>query len=206
MKIAIIDYGVGNPGSVLNMFKRIGVDAYISDNPRGICNAQKLILPGVGSFDTGMLNLNNSGLLPDLNRLVMIEKRPILGICLGMQLMTNTSEEGALPGLGWIDAETVKFKFDSFHNFKIPHMSWNLASVRKENILFDEEKSEKKFYFVHSYYVKCNDDSDILTETNYGINFTSSFQRENIVGVQFHPEKSHRFGFRFMENFAKVFN
>lgn len=205
MKIAIVDYGAGNPASVQNILRKIGVDSCVSQSPKEIADAQKLILPGVGSFDPGMAQLKSSGLVPVLNELILEQKRPILGICLGMQLMTKGSEEGNLPGLGWLDAETLKFSFDPTQRLRIPHMGWNVAVVKKPNMLFDTHESEERFYFVHSYHVACRDSGDILTETSYGIEFTSSFQKENIVGVQFHPEKSHRFGYQLLKRFAEDF-
>lgn len=206
MRIVIVDYGTGNPVSVQNMLRKIGVDSYVSHSPKEIADAQKLILPGVGSFDPGMAQLENSGLVPVLNELILEKKRPILGICLGMQLMTKGSEEGNNPGLGWIDAETLRFNFDPSHRIRIPHMGWNVTMVKKPNILFDAHATEERFYFVHSYHVACNDKRDILTETTYGIEFASSFQKDNIVGVQFHPEKSHRFGYQLLKRFAEDFN
>lgn len=205
MKIAIVDYGAGNPASVQNMLRKIGVESVISHDLQEIENAEKLILPGVGSFDSGMNQLRDAGLIPLLNELVLEKQRPILGICLGMQLMTKGSEEGALPGLGWIEADTVRFKFDSSQRLRVPHMGWNVAEAKKPNVLFDPFEPEERFYFVHSYHVSCLDRSDILTETRYGVEFTSSFQKDNIVGVQFHPEKSHRFGYQLLKRFSEVF-
>ena len=204
MKIAIINYGIGNPLSVQNMLRKIGAESYISESPKEILDAEKIILPGVGSFDSGISQLEKRGFVSILNELIMVQKRPILGICLGMQLMTKWSEEGESLGLGWLDAETVKFRFDQSQRLKIPHMGWNLAKAKKNTSLLDEQGSDKRFYFVHSYHVVCNNSSDILTETNYGIKFTSSFKRDNIIGVQFHPEKSHKFGYQFLKRFVEI--
>ncbi len=202
-RILIIDYGMGNLGSIANMLKRIGADAIISGNPDEIEKADKLILPGVGAFDNGMKNLKERGLLDLLNKKVLSEKIPILGICLGIQLFTKKSEEGNLNGLAWLDAETVKFKFDeSDIGLKIPHMGWNNVETMKDSSLFRGLENENKFYFVHSYHVACADRTDILSSTEYGVKFTSSILKENIAGVQFHPEKSHKFGMRLLENFA----
>jgi glutamine amidotransferase len=206
MSIAIVDYGSGNPASVQNMLRKIGVESYVSHLPKEIMRAQKIILPGVGSFDPGMVQLNRSGLASVLNELVLEKNRPILGICLGMQLMSKGSEEGNYPGLGWIDAETRKFSFGTNQHLRIPHMGWNVAVVKKPHPLFDGTESEKRFYFVHSYHVVCRDMGDVLTETSYGIEFASSFHKDNIVGVQFHPEKSHRFGYQLLKRFAEDFN
>ena len=200
--LTIIDYGMGNLGSIANMIKKVGHKCIITSDLEEIKSASKLILPGVGSFDNGMKNLAELGMIEILNQKVLIEKTPILGICLGMQLMTKSSEEGKLAGLGWVDAQTKKFVSDTL---KIPHMGWNLIKHEKSSHLFDECKSEKRFYFVHSYYVGCNNQEDILTDTNYTQDFVSSFEKENIVGVQFHPEKSHKFGMSLLKNFVEKY-
>jgi len=200
--ITIINYGLGNLGSIANMIKKIGGESIITSNPEKILRAKKLILPGVGSFDKGMLNLKDLSLINILNKKVLVEKTPILGICLGMQLMLNSSEEGNETGLGWIDAKTIKF---SANTLKVPHMGWNTVKNIKESKLFDELESEKRFYFVHSYYVKCNDEKDILTTTPYGNDFVSAFEKENLIGVQFHPEKSHKFGMSIIKNFVEKY-
>ena len=203
--ITIIDCGMGNLGSILNMLKKIGVTAVISSNIYDIEEAKKLILPGVGAFDNGMKNLNDRGLIPLINRKVLVDGVPILGICLGMQLFSKRSEEGVLPGLGWIDAETVRFRFNSAGtNLKIPHMGWNFVDIRRENLLFRGMDENPRFYFVHSYHVICNNSSDVLTTTSYGYNFISAVNKENIFGVQFHPEKSHKFGMRLLSNFIAL--
>ena len=196
----IIDYGLGNLGSIANMIKKVGHKCIITSELEEIKKASKLILPGVGSFDNGMKSLKELGMIEVLNQKILIEKTPILGICLGMQLMTQSSEEGKLSGLGWIDAKTKKFVSDTL---KIPHMGWNIIKHQKEPKLFDECKSEKRFYFVHSYCVSCNNQEDILANTNYTQDFVSSFEKENIIGVQFHPEKSHKFGMQLLKNFVE---
>ncbi|WKZ19219.1 MAG: imidazole glycerol phosphate synthase subunit HisH [Candidatus Jettenia sp. CY-1] len=200
--IVLINYGMGNNGSILNMLKKIGIDAIISSHVDDIKKAHKLILPGVGAFDNGMKNLNNLDLTPILHEKVMRDKTPILGICLGMQLLTQKSEEGSLPGLGWIDAQTIKFNHSEL---KIPHMGWNTITVYKQSALFREIYQEPKFYFVHSYHVMCSNENDILTKTFYGYEFVSSIQQENIIGVQFHPEKSHKYGMKLLKNFVENF-
>ena len=202
--ILIIDYGMGNLGSVLNMFKKIGVKAKISSDLKEINEAKKILLPGVGSFDTAMKKINESGLLDVLNKKALIDKIPILGICLGMQLMTNSSEEGKLPGLGWIDAETINFKNTIQKKLKIPHMGWNTCSIVQENELVKNYEDEIKFYFVHSYYVKVNNEKNSLMKTNYDLEFDSAIIKNNLFGAQFHPEKSHKFGMNFFKNFAKI--
>lgn len=198
--IVVIDYGMGNLGSIANMIKKVGYKCVITSDLKEIKKASKLILPGVGSFDNGIKNLAELGMVEVLNQKVLVEKTPILGICLGMQLMTKSSEEGTLAGLGWVDAQTRKFVSDTL---KIPHMGWNIIKHKKESKLFDECESEKRFYFVHSYCVSCNQKVDILTNTNYIQDFVSSFEKENIVGVQFHPEKSHKFGMSLIKNFVE---
>jgi len=203
--IVIIDYGLGNLGSIKNMLKRIGVESAISDAEAEIARADKLILPGVGSFDRAMANLHESGLIPLLNDKVLKERTPTLGICLGMQLMTGGSEEGRLDGLGWIDARAERFNFNGLNsNLKIPHMGWNNIAVRQTHPLFTEMTGELRYYFVHSFHVRCADPSSILATTDYGLEFTSAFFRENIIGIQFHPEKSHRYGFALLKNFAEL--
>ena len=204
MTIAIINYGAGNLGSIQNMLKKIGAHSYICDRPEQIASTDKLILPGVGSFDTGMGQLIQSGFLPVLNDLVLNQQRPILGICLGMQLMTNGSEEGGFPGLGWIDASTKKLSINSDQKLRVPHMGWNTVQIKKSNELFENNETEVRFYFVHSYHVVCNDSKDILTTTPFNGKFTSSFQKNNIYGVQFHPEKSHRYGFDLLKKFSDL--
>lgn len=200
--ITIIDYGMGNLGSISNMIKKIGHKSIITSDLEEIKKATKLILPGVGSFDNGIKNLRESGLSEVLNQKALVEKTPILGICLGMQLMTKSSEEGILSGLGWIDAQTKKFVSDTL---KIPHMGWNIIRHHKESKLFDELDSEKRYYFVHSYYVESNQTKDVLTTTPYGYNFVSAFEKDNMIGVQFHPEKSHKFGMNLLKNFAEKY-
>ena len=202
--IVIVDYGIGNLGSVLNMFKKIGVhDVCISGDETIIANATKLILPGVGSFDAGMTNLENSNLIPVLNQKALIDKIPVLGICLGMQLLTKRSDEGVKSGLGWIDAETIKFNLDESLKLKVPHMGWNYISVQKQNPLIDSE-SKNRFYFVHSYYVSCFDEAQSLATSNFGTDFTCMVNKGNIFGAQFHPEKSLKFGMKLLNNFAKL--
>ena len=200
--ITIIDYGVGNIGSIANMIKKVGGKSLITSDLQEIKKAKKLILPGVGSFDNGIKRLKELGFIDTLNKKVLKEKTPIMGICLGMQLMTKSSQEGELDGLSWIDADTMRFKSDTL---KIPHMGWNIISHQKESALFDETTQEKRFYFVHSYYVSCKREEDILTTTPYGHDFVSSFEKENIIGVQFHPEKSHKFGMSLFKNFVEKY-
>lgn len=202
--IVIIDYGIGNLASVLNMFKKIGVkEVEISSDKDKIAKADKLLLPGVGAFDAGMANLEKSELIPLLNEKVMGDKVPVLGICLGMQMLTKRSEEGVKSGLGWIDAETLKFNPDPALHLKVPNMGWSYVTVQRLNPLIEME-SKNRFYFVHSYYVKCNDEAQSLATSNFGENFTCMVNKDNIFGAQFHPEKSLKFGMKLLENFSKI--
>lgn len=197
--IVIVDIG-GNVGSISNMLKRVGVNSKISSDVSDVETADKLILPGVGAFDSGMKEVHSKELSEILSKKALAEKTPILGICLGMQLFTKRSEEGVLPGLGWIDAETVRFKT----NLRIPHMGWNTLN-HKDAPIFRNMPQGERFYFVHSYYVSCNDKSNVIATTNYGYDFASVIQKDNIIGVQFHPEKSHRFGMTLLRNFSEIF-
>lgn len=203
--IAIIDYGMGNVGSILNMLKRLDEDARITRDLSEIKAADKLILPGVGAFDQGMTNLFNFGLIQALNGKVLNEKCPIMAICLGMQLLSNASEEGKLPGLGWIDAHTLRFRFESANAYlKIPHMGWNTVKPVDQSGLFAGFDELPRFYFVHSYHVCCKDPGDVLATASYGYEFTAAVRRGNVMGTQFHPEKSHKFGMRMLKNFATL--
>lgn len=203
--IAIIDYGMGNLGSVLNMLKKVGAEAMISSDPVTIASANKLILPGVGAFDNGMKSLAERGLIDVLREKVRHQQTPILGICLGLQLFTQRSEEGTSPGLGWIDAETIRFQFpEGYDNLKIPHMGWNEIQVKRDNPLLTDFDDPPRFYFVHSYHIRCNSMDDILATSHYGIEFTAAVWHKNIMGTQFHPEKSHKFGLKVLANFVRM--
>jgi glutamine amidotransferase len=202
--ITIINYGMGNLGSVQNMFKRIGVPSEISGDPDVIARSTKLLLPGVGAFDAAMQKIADSGLRSVLDKKVLEEKVPTLGICLGMQLLTNSSEEGVLPGLGWIPAKTLRFKFPQDSKLKIPHMGWNYVFSKRASPLTHDLPEEPRFYFVHSYYVQCDDEQDVLTTTPYGTDFDSIVQKDNVYGAQFHPEKSHKYGMKLLANFARI--
>lgn len=203
--IIVIDYGMGNLGSIENMLKKIGANVKVSSVPSEIYEAKKLILPGVGSFDNGMTKLKERGLLEVLNKRVIYQKVPILGICLGMQLFTNRSEEGRQPGLGWIDAETVRFSFqEKLAHLRVPHMGWNTVEIQHEGSILDKYYDEPRFYFVHSYHVRCNNQANVLATTRYGFEFHSAVVNGNIIGTQFHPEKSHKFGLKVLQNFAEM--
>ncbi len=204
--IFIVDYGAGNLASIKNMLKKVGVHSEITNDPQQLEEAQKLILPGVGAFDHGMTGLNEGNFVEILNRKVLEEKIPVLGICLGMQLLSQKSEEGELGGLGWINSKTVKFDFSDLESApKIPHMGWSDCKVSKTSALFEGLEDEARFYFVHSYHVQPEDESDILATSEYGFPFVASVEHENVLGVQFHPEKSHKFGMKLLENFAKKY-
>ncbi len=200
--ITIINYGLGNLRSVEKIFLRLNQEIKITSAPNEILKASKLILPGVGHFKHGISSLKNSGLLETLNQKVLVEQIPILGICLGMQLMTKHSEEGDSLGIGWIDARTKRL--ESNQNLKVPHMGWNSINIKKDNLISYNLNHDSSFYFVHSYYVECNNSNDVLFETNYGNSFVSGFQKNNIYGVQFHPEKSHKAGIQLMQNFVNL--
>ena len=201
-KIVILNYGMGNLGSVCNMFKKIGASVQLTNVPEDLANAAKILLPGVGAFDQAMKRINESGFREILDKKVLIDKVPILGICLGMQLLTRGSEEGQLPGLGWIAADTLRFPVQS--GLKVPHMGWNLVRPSNLSPLTAGLPDEPRFYFVHSYRVCVDDETDSILKCHYGIDFDAAIQHDNIFGAQFHPEKSHKFGMQFLENFAKL--
>jgi len=204
--IAIIDYGMGNLKSIQNMFGRIGVEAVIASSRELISTAEKLVLPGVGAFGNAVARLNDMELSSILQERVVEFNVPILGICLGMQLLSRRSLEGGEhAGLGFIDAETVRLDYSiSDKGLKVPHMGWNEIEAQKESPLTEGLEKDSRFYFVHSYHVSCHNHEDIVATTRYGIDFVSMIQHENIFGVQFHPEKSHWFGMKVLENFAKL--
>jgi len=206
--IVVVNLDLGNMGSIMNMLRKIGAAACLSSRLQDIEAADKLILPGVGAFDNAMSNLKELKIMPVLDRKVLGDRTPILGICLGAQLMTKESEEGRLPGLGWINGCTARFDFGSNpRRLKVPHMGWNEIIPGKESKLLcslANEGEEQRFYFVHSYHLVCDNPRDVLATAHYGYEFVAAFARDNIYGVQFHPEKSHKFGMRLMENFAKL--
>lgn len=202
--IVVIDYGAGNIGSILNMFKRLGAEIIASADADVIGSAEKLLLPGVGSFDSGMSKLHESGVVEVLHRKVLQERTPILGVCLGVQLMTKGSEEGVMPGLGWFDARTVKFNFENeAAHLKIPHMGWRDTIIKKPSRLFNPDDEEYRYYYVHSFHLVPENPDDVLTTAVYGYEFVSGLERGNIMGVQYHPEKSHKFGMRIFKNFLE---
>jgi glutamine amidotransferase len=203
MTIAVVDYGMGNLGAIPNMLRRIGATAVITNDPIVISEAKKLILPGVGSFDTAIRNLQASAAWEPLHRRVIDDRVPVLGLCLGMQILADRSEEGSLPGLGWIPGEIVRFQFAADGQLRIPHMGWNtVRSVRPTALL--ESGATPRFYFAHSYHYRCADERDMVGATTYGYEFASVIARDNVLGVQFHPEKSHRFGLALLRRFIEA--
>jgi len=203
--IAIIDYGLGNIQSFVNIYKKLNTSVIVAKTPQQLESAEKLILPGVGSFDWAMDRLENSGLRNSLDRLVIDGKKPILGVCVGMQMMARKSDEGSRVGLSWIDADVRKFKYmDSNIAKPLPHMGWNNVSQIGCSVLFDKLDSGMRFYFLHSYFLSANNPKEIVGFTSYENRFVSAVQRDNIYGVQFHPEKSHRWGIQLLKNFAKA--
>ena len=204
--VAIIDYGIGNLGSVANMLKKIGINPIVTSEPEEILKAEKLILCGVGAFDDGIINIKTKGLFETINEKVIVQKSPILGICLGMQLFTEKSEEGKEKGFGWINAETVKFNFSEQDlKLKIPHIGWNEVKSPNNSRLFQDILPVPRFYFVHSFHVKMENEKEVSGITEYGYNFTSAFEKDNILGVQFHPEKSHKYGMKLLKNFIDFY-
>ncbi|WP_421796961.1 imidazole glycerol phosphate synthase subunit HisH [Haliscomenobacter sp.] len=203
--IAIIDYGIGNLSSIRNMLKKAGFpDVLITQDKVVIAEADKLILPGVGHFDYGMKQLREAAFFDTLNRKVLEDKIPVLGICLGAQLLSHGSEEGKEPGLGWINAYTRKFDPARIpETFKVPHMGWGDVDIQKDSKLFAAMPTDSRFYFVHTYHLVCEDPADELVSCTYGYPFTAGVEKENILGVQFHPEKSHKYGLRFLTNFVQ---
>jgi glutamine amidotransferase len=205
MNSLVVDYGMGNVGSIVNMGRAAGHDLLVSSDAAQLAKASKLILPGVGSFDTAMMLLNKHGISEALNHAVLERRVPILGVCLGMQLFAQCSEEGESPGLGWIAADTVRFRVSESHpTLKVPHMGWNQLCQTRPDPLLHDLPAESRFYFVHSYHLTCDDPADVLAHTMHGISFCSMVRHDNIWGVQFHPEKSHRFGLKLLSNFLSL--
>ena len=201
--VTIIDYNLGNPKSIKNMLAYLGIESRISSDHLKIASAERLILPGVGHFQHGMEQLEQLGLIEILKKEVMEKNKPLLGICLGMQLLTKHSEEGNLAGLGFIDAQTKKFVLQDA-TLKVPHMGWNTVEFKKDTLINTGVSMNPRYYFVHSYFVNCANQEDVICTTSYGGDFVSGFQYDNIFGLQFHPEKSHKFGMELLTNFCKI--
>ncbi len=203
--ITLIDYGVGNIFAFQNVYKRLDIPTKIAKTQQDLLNASKLILPGVGSFDYAMGQLDASGMHEKLDELVLEKRVPVIGICVGMQMMGNRSDEGKLDGLKWIDSEILKFDENLIQQrTKLPHMGWNDVTPAKNHPLFIGLENEAIFYFLHSFYFKCNNPSDSVAISDYGITFSSAVNHKNIYGIQFHPEKSHQYGEKLLHNFAKL--
>jgi glutamine amidotransferase len=201
--VVIIDYGMGNIGSIVNMFNFLGIRPIVSNDEQVIKGADKVVLPGVGNFDKAMNNINRLNLKESIYYLAIEKQKPFLGICLGMQIMCENSEEGTLPGLSLIQAVVKKFSFAKDSGLKIPHMGWNEIQTQKDSKILEQE-SNSRFYFVHSFFVSCKKNLDVSALTEYGYTFVSAFERENLMGVQFHPEKSHRFGTQLFKNYLAI--
>ena len=203
--IAIIDYGLGNVLAFENIYRRLNIPVSVARTADDLLTATKLILPGVGAFDHAMKQLNSSGMRNSIEDLVLHKKMPILGICVGMQMLANSSDEGVLFGLGWINAAVKKFDYLKMPDgISLPHMGWNDVKPMTESLLFGGNLTASRFYFLHSYYLDCRHQSNILATTDYGAPFSSAVFQNNIYGVQFHPEKSHHFGIQLLKNFADL--
>ena len=203
--ISIVDYGLGNVQAFLNTFKKLGVEACRARNPSELIGSTKIILPGVGSFDHAVELLNESGMRKTLDDLILKEKIPVLGVCVGMQILAAASEEGNLPGLGWIPGKVIAFRsVEKFRNLSVPHMGWNDIHSVSGHPLFDGLEPNARFYFLHSYYFKCDFSKNEIATTSYGSNFSCAVYQDNVFGVQFHPEKSHHYGMRLLKNFVEL--
>lgn len=204
LKVTIVDYGTGNLNSVKRSLDLLGVSSVVSSDPSDISRAEKIILPGVGHFGKAMANLKRLNLLDPLNQAVLVDRKPILGICLGMELMAEKSEEGNAIGLGWFQADIIQFNVSDKRRYKVPHMGWNKISIKKNSLLMRNVPEFSEFYFVHSFHLKIKDRSDMLNETEYEVKFPSAIEKGNIFGVQYHPEKSHDAGLQLIKNFIEM--
>lgn len=203
--IHVIDYGLGNVQAFLTLYKRLGVDAMPARTAEDLASARKLILPGVGAFDHAIELLGQSGMRPTLERLVQEEKVPVLGICVGMQILASASDEGGLPGLGWVPGRVRAFQgHPKSAELPLPHMGWNDVLPSESSALFAGLQSDARFYFLHSYYFECDDPSHASATAGYGLDFNCAVSAGHVHGVQFHPEKSHRFGAQLLKNFAEL--
>lgn len=202
--IAIIDYGLGNVLAFVNVYRRLNIPVLVAKTADDLVNATKLILPGVGSFDHAMQQLDGSGMRPAIEQLVLRQSVPILGVCVGMQMLANSSDEGKLPGLGWIAGRVRKFDVQNMpRGTNLPHMGWNDVRPVVGGGLFKGMEQDARFYFLHSYYFEPFQQSDILASTDCGVEFSCAVRHDNVYGVQFHPEKSHHYGSLLLSNFAE---
>jgi glutamine amidotransferase len=202
VNVAVIDAGIGNLGAIPNMFARLGARATVTRSPQAIAAADRIVLPGVGSFDAAMRSLTEVGILDRLRERVLGDGIPLLGVCLGMEILGDRSEEGELPGLGWIPGDVKRLDFDGLdHPPRVPHMGWNIVQATREVPLLRDLGERPRFYFAHSFYFRPRDERDVIAVTDYGRRIVSAVQRGNVMGVQFHPEKSHRFGLALLRNF-----
>lgn len=203
--ITIVDYGLGNIQAIANIYRRLGVPVTTAQDAARLEQAQRIVLPGVGAFDWAMSRLGASGMRETLDRLVLQDKRPVIGICVGMQMLAKRSDEGSATGLGWIDATVRLFDDSRFVGpTHLPHMGWNDVAPRGADPLFAGLEQDARFYFLHSYYFEPHDPADVLATTNYGGAFCCAVRHGNVMGVQFHPEKSHQWGIRLLKNFAEL--
>ncbi|MDR2221540.1 MAG: imidazole glycerol phosphate synthase subunit HisH [Flavobacteriaceae bacterium] len=205
--IGIINYGVGNISAFINIYKQLNIPIKIVSTANELDDVSKIILPGVGHFDYAMTRFQDSGMVERVNQMVLQDKIPVVGICVGMQMMAKRSDEGKLAGLGWIDAEVKKFDSNLVignTQLPLPHMGWNDIEKKGNSLILNELDYNSRFYFLHSYYFVCNNPNDIIAETNYGSTYTSAANHDNVYGIQFHPEKSHKYGIQLLKNFAEL--
>lgn len=203
--IKIVDYGLGNIRAFVNLYERLNISTQVVHSAEDLKGATKIILPGVGAFDYAMNLLNNSGMRDELERQVLVNKIPVIGICVGMQILAKSSEEGKLPGLGWIDGTVKKFDVSTIkYKTTIPHMGWNNICPVINDGLLDGFDNKSRFYFLHSFYIDCNNPEDTIATAEYGIEFSCAVRRDNVYGIQFHPEKSHENGIKLLQNFHNI--
>ncbi|HYJ89719.1 MAG TPA: imidazole glycerol phosphate synthase subunit HisH [Pyrinomonadaceae bacterium] len=204
LTVAIVDYGTGNLHSVIRSLNRLGTNGTVASNSEEILRSDKIILPGVGHFGRAMQRMQSLGLVPALNHAVLVDKKPILGICLGMELMAKRGEEGDSEGLGWFNGEIVRFRIKNELKYKVPHIGWNQIHISKDSRLMKDIPEASEFYFLHSFHFAMSDRSSILNETEYEYTFPSAIEKDNIFGVQYHPEKSHDLGVQLLKNFLDL--